>query len=155
MMMFASSSQRATTIAATTLFAVILSVSFLVSVVDGQFDISRMIPDEILNAVPEECRGSADAEFDSSVNCAVGNLLKCAKILEVVNEFGNIPSAENITDCIDINEPYCKFVDACSVCADEFESLVTCIVLKTDDTLLSQNQTDFIDSCSLSCDEES
>ena len=45
-------------------------------------------------------------------------------------------------------------MDACSVCADEFDSLVNCIVLKSDETLLTQNQTDFIESCSLSCDDD-
>ena len=153
MMMFASS-KRSTMAATTTaaLFAIILSV-LSVSVVDG-LNITNLIPDEILDGIPEECRGNTDAEFDSSVTCAVTNLAQCAGIISLVEEFGNIPSGENITDCIDINEPYCTFVDACSVCADEFESLVNCIVLKSDETLLTQNQTDFIESCSLSCDDD-
>merc|ERR1740117_347529 len=152
MMMFASS-KRTTIVATTTaLLAIILSVSVL-PVVDG-LNITNLIPDEILDGIPEECRGNTDAEFDSSVTCAVTNLAQCAGIISLVEEFGNIPSAENITECIDINEPYCTFVDACSVCADEFESLVNCIVLKSDETLLTQHQTDFIESCSLSCDDD-
>jgi hypothetical protein len=155
MMMFPS---RTTTNAAAActlfgvLFAVILSVS-VVPVVEGQGlggDPMSLIPSDILEDIPEECRGNDDAEFDSSVICAISNLSKCFGIVSLIDEFSDIPNAENITDCIEINEPYCKFVDACSVCADEFESLVTCIVLKSDG--ISQNQTDFIDSCSLGCD---
>jgi hypothetical protein len=154
MMMFASSSQR-TAIAATSLFAIILSVlsvSVSVSVVDGQLNVMSMIPDDILNGIPEECRGNAHAFFDLSVTCAIENLAQCIGIISLVEEFGNIPSAENITDCIDINEPFCTFADACTVCAAEFEDLVNCIVLNSVDTLLTQNQTDYIESCSLSCD---
>merc|ERR1740117_2441540 len=144
MMMFASPKRSTMAATTTALFAIILSV-LSVSVVDG-LNITNLIPDEILDGIPEECRGNTDAEFDSSVTCA--------GIISLVEEFGNIPSGENITDCIDINEPYCTFVDACSVCADEFESLVNCIVLKSDETLLTQHQTDFIESCSLSCDDD-
>ena len=151
MMMFASSKRSTMAATTTALFAIILSV-LSVSVVDG-LNITNLIPDEILDGIPEECRGNTDAEFDSSVTCAITNLAQCAGIISLVEEFGNIPSADNITDCMDINEPYCTFVDACSVCADEFESLVNCIVLKSDETLLTQNQTDFIESCSLSCDD--
>ena len=130
----------------------LVAVVPVVHIVNGQrqlLDVVSMIPESILSAIPDDCRGNDDAEFETAVNCGVANLGDCRGLLGLIPEFGNIPTASEVEECDDINVPYCLFADACEICSSDFEALVTCVVLKSEG--LDQNTTDLIDSCSLGC----
>jgi len=119
--------------------------------VNGKLEIiMSMIPADILSSIPDDCRGNDDAELEMAVNCGVTNINDCTRLMSLIPEFGNIPSASEIENCDDINAPFCLFTEACETCSSDFEALVTCIVLKSEG-LFNQNTTDFIDSCSLGC----
>mmetsp|Transcript_43638 Transcript_43638/g.44321 ORF Transcript_43638/g.44321 Transcript_43638/m.44321 type:complete len:166 (-) Transcript_43638:682-1179(-) len=129
--------------------------AFLVAVVPiatNGAGIMDAIPPSIMNAIPSNCTGNEDAEFELAIDCAAGMIIdsKCFGLIPLIGEFGNIPSASEIETCEDINDPFCTFATACEPCAAAFEALVTCVVLTTED--IDQNTTDFIDSCSLACD---
>ena len=146
--MFASS--RFVAIAASSslaIFAIVLSV--LPTSTTGQLDIMSLIPGDILEAVPLPCRDGEDAEFPIAVNCGVSRLLECRGLLGVLDEFQNIPSAENVTECIDIEEPFCAIASTCEPCLEEFDILIRCIVLNSD--FIDTNVTELIDGCPLTC----
>jgi len=138
-----------------------VACAFLVAVVpiatngqEGRQDlpIMDMISQSIKDAIPANCTGSADAEFEMAVACGGTHSGECRGLLGLITELGNIPSAFEIETCEDINDPFCTFANACEICAIDFEALVTCVVLETEG--IDSNTTDFIDSCSLGCGDD-
>eukprot|EP00536_Pseudo-nitzschia_multiseries_P012430 jgi/Psemu1/309117/fgenesh1_kg.476_\ len=126
------------------LLAVLLSA---LPTTSNAFDVLALIPPEILGAVPDECQDSDAAEFPVAVNCAMANLAQCSGILSVMPVFEEIPSAENVTECVDVQEPYCAIATTCPPCMEDFDALVRCMVLNSDG--IDMNVTELVDSCSL------
>ena len=129
------------------IFAIVLSV--LPTLTTGQFNVMALIPPAILELIPEPCRDGDDAEFAVAVNCGVNKLMECSGLLTVMNEFENIPSAENVTECADIEEPFCAIAGTCEPCLEEFDILIRCMVSNSE--LVDANVTELIDGCSLIC----
>jgi len=110
-----------------------------------------MIPDPIKQAIPQECKGNADAELEQAVECAVNNLTNCGGLVTLIPEFATLPLPEDVDTCDDVQTPFCLFAEACAPCDAEFEALVTCFVLQSDN--ISPAVTDLVNGCSLGCDD--
>mmetsp|Transcript_24035 Transcript_24035/g.56722 ORF Transcript_24035/g.56722 Transcript_24035/m.56722 type:complete len:137 (+) Transcript_24035:76-486(+) len=104
---------------------------------------------QLMDSVPEECQGAEDAEFDMAIGCVLENFVECIAIKGVLSTFTDLPSAENITDCEDVEAPFCEIVETCEVCQANFEVLIKCIVLN--DPLIDGNVTDLVDVCGFEC----
>merc|ERR1711865_1175597 len=113
--------------------------------------IMGMIPDPIKQAIPQKCKGNADAELEQAVECAVNNLTNCGGLVTLIPEFATLPLPEDVDTCDDVQTPFCLFAEACAPCDAEFEALVTCFVLQNDN--ISPAVTDLVNGCSLGCDD--
>jgi len=121
-------------------------------VVKGFLDLEfilGLIPDEITDAIPMDCQGSINSAFETAVSCAVDNLDECRLLVDMIPEFANIPTADEVNTCQDIKEPFCRFSNACELCDIHFKALVECFVLQSDG--IDQETIDLVDECSLSC----
>ena len=110
-----------------------------------------MIPDPIKGAIPQECKGNDDAELEQAVDCAVNNLSNCGGLVTLIPEFATLPLPEAVDTCDDVQTPFCLFAEACAPCDGEFEALVTCFVLQSDN--ISKAVEDLVNGCSLGCDD--
>ena len=110
-----------------------------------------MIPDPIKGAIPQECKGNDDAELEQAVDCAVNNLSNCGGLVTLIPEFATLPLPEAVDTCDDVQTPFCLFAEACAPCDAEFEALVTCFVLQSDN--ISKAVEDLVNGCSLGCDD--
>ena len=110
-----------------------------------------MIPDPIKGAIPQECKGNDDAELEQAVQCAVDNLTSCGGLVTLIPEFATLPLPEAVDTCDDVQTPFCLFAEACAPCDAEFEALVTCFVLQSDN--ISKVVEDLVNGCSLGCDD--
>ena len=110
-----------------------------------------MIPDPIKLAIPQECKGNDDAELEQAVQCAVNNLSSCGGLVTLIPEFATLPLPEAVDTCDDVQTPFCLFAEACAPCDAEFEALVTCFVLQSDN--ISKAVEDLVNGCSLGCDD--
>ena len=121
---------------------VLVVLAALPSVIYSQLD--------FLDAVPEECKGTEDAEFDMAMGCVFENWQDCFGVTTKLTAFQDLPSAENITDCEDIELPFCDITTTCTPCHANFESLIKCIVLF--DPLIDANVTELVDDvCDFTC----
>jgi hypothetical protein len=102
---------------------------------------------DLLELVPEVCREDDNSEFQEAVTCAFDKLLECGGIIQVLPDFLDMPSLDNITECIDIQEPFCAIASTCTPCIEEFDTLIRCMVLN--EHMLGENATDLLDSCAL------
>lgn len=113
--------------------------------------IMGMIPETIKGAIPQECKGNDDAELEQAVQCAVDNLTSCGGLVTLIPEFATLPLPEAVDTCDDVQTPFCLFAEACAPCDAEFEALVTCFVLQSDN--ISKAVEDLVNGCSLGCDD--
>jgi len=129
------------------LLAVLLSA--LPSISNG-FDMMALLPPDIVDLVPPACNDSDDAEFPVAVDCAMENLAQCMGLLSVMPQFEDIPAAEDVSDCIDIQEPFCDIALTCPPCMEHFDTLIRCMVANSEG--MDANTTALVDSCSLGCE---
>ena len=71
--------------------------------------------------------------------------------MTLIPEFAKLPLPEDVDTCDDVQTPFCLFAEACAPCDAEFEALVTCFVLQSDN--ISPAVTDLVNGCSLGCDD--
>ena len=101
---------------------------------DGWFMglIEAMVP-ELLDLVPDVCKEDDNSEFQLAVGCAFDKLDECIDIITALPELEEIPSMiadmDNITECFDIQEPFCAIAGNCLPCIGEFDTLIRCMVL--------------------------
>lgn len=108
------------------------------------FDFMMIIPPDLLALVPEVCQEGNSAEFQEAVGCAFALFSRgCAGIIGKLGEFQNIPSAEEIETCEDIQVPFCNIATACEPCMMEFDALFRCII--RNDPLADSTMIDTID----------
>ncbi len=108
------------------------------------FDVMMIIPQEVLAVVPEVCQDGDSAEFQEAVGCAFMLFSRgCAGIIGKLGEFQNIPTAEEIETCEDIQVPFCNIATACEQCMMEFDALFRCII--RNDPLADSTMVDTID----------
>lgn len=136
-------------VASGSLALLVVLFSALPTISDGMDPLS-LIPVEIVELVPEACRDSGDSEFSVAVGCAMENLAECIGLLSVLPQFEEIPSAANVTDCEDIQEPFCDIAGTCPPCLEMFDDVIRCMVLNSPE--MDANVTELVDSCSLSCE---
>eukprot|EP00533_Pseudo-nitzschia_delicatissima_P014844 CAMPEP_0197263644 /NCGR_PEP_ID=MMETSP1432-20130617/1298_1 /TAXON_ID=44447 /ORGANISM="Pseudo-nitzschia delicatissima, Strain UNC1205" /LENGTH=174 /DNA_ID=CAMNT_0042728175 /DNA_START=80 /DNA_END=604 /DNA_ORIENTATION=- len=144
------------------------------------FDVMALIPQELLDKIPDVCRATDDSEFQEAVNCAFDNLATCSAIIGKLKIFQELPTLDEISECEDIQDPFCEIATTCPICMDKFDTAVRCIV-RSDPTIetrsidLLSNSTEYIDllsnytddllgnstyiadlvdSCALTCDVE-
>lgn len=162
------SRERVASVLAGGLFAVVLAA--LPIATDGQFpsgsagdspmggvDVTSLIPDEVLDVIPEVCRGNADAEFETAVNCGISKFMECKGLMNVLDKFNDFMdfgmagggNATNVTDCFDVEETFCSIAGECPPCEDDFDVLTRCIVKESED--ITDNVTELVDSCALTC----
>ena len=135
-------------VASSSLVLLVVLFSTLPAICSG-LDVLSLIPSEMLELVPEECRDSDDSEFAVAVGCAMDNLVECIGLLRVLPQFEDIPSAANVTDCEDIQEPFCDIAGTCPPCLELFDDVIRCMVLNSPE--IDANVTELVDSCSLDC----
>ena len=108
------------------------------------FDFMMIIPPDLLALVPEVCQDGDSAEFQEAVGCAFMHFSQgCAGIIGKLGEFQNIPSAEEIETCEDIQVPFCSIASECEQCKMEFDALFRCII--RNDPLADSTMIDTID----------
>lgn len=108
------------------------------------FDVMMIIPPELIEVVPEVCRDGESAEFQEAIWCAFLLFSRgCAGIIGKLGEFQNIPSAEEIETCEDIQIPFCDIATTCEQCMTEFDALFRCII--RNDPLADFTMVDTID----------
>lgn len=106
-----------------------------------------LIPKELLEMVPDVCHEAPTSEFPIALSCAIENLGSCSGLLQVLPNFMDLPSPENVTECEDIQVPFCGIASTCMTCMQEFDDLIRCIVLFDD--MIDANVTELVDGCNL------
>ena len=114
------------------------------------FDAMALIPEDLLELIPDACQNGTDSAMSNAVNCAFGNLTECVGLLQQLETFEEIPPAYTIDDCSLIEDPFCQIASACLPCVEEFENAIRCIVLN--DEYIDENITELVDSCQLDLD---
>ncbi len=144
------------------------------------FDVISLIPQDLLDKIPDACKEFEDSEFQDALNCAFDNLAACSAIIGKIQVFQNLPSVDEIETCEDIEEPFCEIATTCTVCMEQFDAVIRCIVRNdpligsdpverffsnsTDDLLGISNSTanstevvdiaELADACVFTCDAE-
>mmetsp|Transcript_16234 Transcript_16234/g.33365 ORF Transcript_16234/g.33365 Transcript_16234/m.33365 type:complete len:165 (-) Transcript_16234:922-1416(-) len=138
-----------------TLLTVLLAI--LPSPLNGQFG-DFGIDSDLLGFVPPECqeppaRSSAEGvvggpELNDVLQCvlAPSNLFRCLGLVNLLDP-DLIPDPAEITDCSDIEEPYCEIEAECEPCNGVIESLMRCIVVHSEG--VDANITELVETCPL------
>lgn len=135
----------------------ILSVCTPLNGVVGQFSgesVMDMLPDNVKEVIPDRCQSGPDAELQRAIDCAFGNMLQCAGLYGVMDQFENlIPS--QASNCNDVQEPFCAIASKCRPCTDEFEALVGCVASYSEPGAIDADILKLVNGCPLTCDGSS
>eukprot|EP00531_Pseudo-nitzschia_arenysensis_P013587 CAMPEP_0116138410 /NCGR_PEP_ID=MMETSP0329-20121206/12769_1 /TAXON_ID=697910 /ORGANISM="Pseudo-nitzschia arenysensis, Strain B593" /LENGTH=178 /DNA_ID=CAMNT_0003633395 /DNA_START=13 /DNA_END=549 /DNA_ORIENTATION=- len=92
------------------------------------FNIINLIPQDLLDKIPDACKEFDDSDFQDALNCAFDNLATCSAIIGKIQVFQDLPSVDEIETCGDIEAPFCEIATTCTVCMEEFDRVIRCIV---------------------------
>ena len=123
----------------------IVLVSILPAPILGQ------IGSELLAFVPAACQEEQGGlELDDVLGCvfASSNLFRCIGLVEVLDP-DLIPDPADITDCTDIEEPYCEIERECEACNGVIQSFLKCVVINSDG--VNAFITELVETCPLEC----
>ena len=137
----------------TALFAVLLWIlPAYMNGQDGAFDLDML--QSWVAFVPSECQDTGEEgveggpELDDALACVVSNLMECRGLISVLDP-DLIPGPGEISNCTDVEEPYCDIEKECEACSAVISSLMQCIVTNTEG--MDENTTALVESCDLIC----
>ncbi|MGK3754185.1 MAG: hypothetical protein ACI8RD_006494, partial [Bacillariaceae sp.] len=107
----------------------------------------QLVPDGLLEFFPQDCIDQLESDL---LPCAIKNL--CFTLLPTDEEIASIPTTDEIESCVDIEASLCPITTRCPACKELADDVFKCVILKSED--ISQNITDLVSGCSLSCTPE-
>mmetsp|Transcript_608 Transcript_608/g.1446 ORF Transcript_608/g.1446 Transcript_608/m.1446 type:complete len:146 (-) Transcript_608:241-678(-) len=109
---------------------------------------------DLLSFVPSECSEDdmmgGGQELDDVLGCvlAPSNLFRCFGLTSVLDP-DLIPDPSDITDCVDIEDPYCLIEAECDPCSEVIKALMRCIVVHSNG--VDANVTELVEECPFDC----
>ena len=107
--------------------------------------IMAMVPEGLLDFVPEVCMPQLETEV---LPCAIENL--CFALLPTDEELAALPAQSDIQSCADVETFLCPITSRCPECKSLADDFFMCVILGSSETL-SADLVELISACPLDC----